>query len=296
MRILNKMAIGAVVVAGLVVTLKSYANEPPAPGGGAGAGISRPSEDATKWGPKLTEDELSRIAKLSVPELAAMLRTGDTLHAYAALRALVNDGAWLENYELLLSIATEVRGDMIVESLARPVASSDPAEVKQFADTLLAFLEDQLRQENPKVSQMQAIRGIGKALQRGSDGNAMAKSPQAPADELVYGFARGQRNLIGHLSDSQPQVRREVIRWLAEVSAVDTDAASVAIAALDARLIRERALGQDPDVREEMEREIDKASTHLRTSLKQLRAKVDGTSVNSAPGKRVAANEEAGSE
>jgi hypothetical protein len=55
----------------------------------------------TKWGPKLSKEEKAIIAKLSRAELVEMLRSGDALHAYAALDRLKADEGWKRNFDLL---------------------------------------------------------------------------------------------------------------------------------------------------------------------------------------------------
>lgn len=70
---------------------------------------SVPDDMMTKWGPKLSEQELAAIAKLSTTELVDMLRTGDTLHASAALKQLKANGGWKKNFDLLLSMAARTQ-------------------------------------------------------------------------------------------------------------------------------------------------------------------------------------------
>ena len=128
--------------AGVAVPLILPSGVLPAHGqSGALSSTAGPPDNMTKWGPKLSEEEVARIAGLSVPELADMLRTGDTVHAYAALSRLKADGGVARNLDLLLGIAAETRGDMIVEGLARPVEASAGDQEKQVVDRLLDLLE-----------------------------------------------------------------------------------------------------------------------------------------------------------
>ena len=92
----------------------------------------KPDPNMTKWGPKLSEEELARIAKLPKQELVEMLKTGKTLHAFAALKLLKSEarGGLKENFNLLLNIAAETRGDFIVEGLVRPVKPTATPEEK----------------------------------------------------------------------------------------------------------------------------------------------------------------------
>ena len=127
-------------------------------------------DNMTKWGPKLSKEEIARINQLPKAELVEMLKHGDTLYAYAALKRLKANGGWEKNFDLLLSIAAETRGDLIVEGFmtgpSSPVEVSGSKEAKQRVDKFLDFLEAQLKKEKPSVSRRQAIRSMAKTVFR----------------------------------------------------------------------------------------------------------------------------------
>ena len=128
-----------------------------------------PDDTMTKWGPKLSEEEQARIAKLSTTELVEMLKTGDTLHKFAALRHLRANGGWKKNFDLLLSIAADKRvgGDMIVGGMVSEIDESPSAEDKRLVDKFLDFLELELKKDESSVSHSQVVRSLGKvALNR----------------------------------------------------------------------------------------------------------------------------------
>lgn len=138
------------------------------------------SDEMTKWGPKLKKEELARIDALSKKELIAMLKTGDTLHAYAALDQLTAGDDLKTNLDLLLAIAADRRGNMIVEGLVSPVELSASPDDKLLIDKFLDFLEEQLVLEKPSVTREQSLRSMVQAVR---DRNS--HSPSA--------FARGAR-------------------------------------------------------------------------------------------------------
>lgn len=124
------------------------------------------SDEMTKWGPKLKKEELAKIDALSKEELIAMLKTGDTLHAYAALDRLTAGDAVKRNIDLLLAIAAEGPSNMIVEGLISPVELSASPDDKLLVDKFLDFLEEQLVLEKPSVTREQSLRSMVQAVRR----------------------------------------------------------------------------------------------------------------------------------
>lgn len=228
----------------------------------------------TKWGPKLSEEELAVIAKLSTPQLAEMLKNGDTLHAFAALNQLtINDG-WKQNFDLLLSIASERRGDMIVEGLIWPRSTIIDAEYKRMVDKLLDFLESELKREKPSVSRKQAIRSIAQTV----DLNAAVKDkfrpihldPNTDPNQLPvpYGNERVVNILTKCLDSNDMNVRLEVVDWLGNIGANDRSKSGEIIANLEAQIAKEQMLNESEDAKE-------KAKKIIKCSLETIRKDLD---------------------
>jgi tetratricopeptide (TPR) repeat protein len=232
-------------------------------------------DNMAKFGPRLSEEELAQVARLSVPELADMLRNGDTMHAYAALHRLKADGGVNRNLHLLLSIAAETRGDMIVEGLARPVEASAGDEEKQVVDKLLGLLEAELGKAEPSVSPAQAARSIGQAV---------AKELSVPPGHLrgdaqdvqrrlapPHGFDRAVPLLVSCLESEDTQARREAATWLGQVvGAYHPEAVGDVAAKLRAWLAEETARAQKLDDEQKKAGEVQDAEGTLARALRQI--------------------------
>ncbi|MCK4850545.1 MAG: HEAT repeat domain-containing protein [Phycisphaerae bacterium] len=244
--------------------------QPPAtqPKGRAEADLS----NMTKWGPMLTEKELAEIAKLSVPELAEMLKSADTMHRFAALRQLKADGGWRKNFDLLLRIAGKRRGeesrDMVVEGLLFgkfcPLRTSAPAEDKQLVDKFLAFLQGQLKEVKPSVSGHQAVRSIARTVFHRDHG-----LPGSPAPEIPYANDRVLDILISCLDNDDRNVRQAAIRWLGAVGATDLARSEDVIAALETQLTKEQTSQENEEVKTRRERVIQYAIGRLKLTIAQ---------------------------
>ncbi len=204
------------------------------------------SSNMTKWGPKLSEEELAEIAKLSVPELAEMLRTGDTMHRFAALDQLEADGGWRKNFDLLLGIG----GDMVVGGLLRrlcPLKTSAPVEDKQLVDKFLDFLQGQLKELKPSVSGPQAVRSIVRTVFHRDRG--LPGMPGYTPPEIPYANDRVINILISCLDNDDWNVREEALNWLTNVGANDPAKIDYVIAALETQLTKEQASQENQEVR-----------------------------------------------
>jgi len=204
-----------------------------------------PDDTMTKWGPKLSEEEQARIAKLSTAELVEMLKTGDTLHKFAALRHLKANGGWKKNFDLLLSIAADRRvgGDMIIEGLVSGIDESASAEDKRLVDKFLDFLESELKKDEPSVSHSQVVRSLGQVVLR------RRRAPRAMSSKLEtikhikppYDYRRVITTLISCSDNKDRNVSGDAIMWLGTVGAEDLALANKVIATLEAQLAKEKS-------------------------------------------------------
>ena len=237
-----------------------------------------PDERMTKWGPKLSEEELAAIAKLSTPELVDMLRTGDRLHASAALKQLKANGGWKGNFDLLLSIAAERHGpgDMIVEGLVSATDESASAEDKCLVDKFLDFVEAELKKDKPSVSRYQAIRSIAQAVYR----RRPLPTPTRTKLEIIkhtkppYGHGRAISILTSCLDSNNRSVRADAIHALGAVGAEDLALANKIIATLEAQLAKEETTEEKKANKERMKKIIENS---LRWLKRQLRRPGEGS-------------------
>lgn len=237
----------------------------------------------TKWGPKLNEEELSAIAKLPVQELVEMLKTGEALQAYAALSQLKSEahGGIEKNFDLLLNIAAETRGNMIVEGLLKPLKSTASTKEKLRVDKLLDFLENELKKDNPRVSRRQAVRSIartvfpppgiryfGRPFRHSSDPNMLDPNnwPVPYANDRVVNI------LTSCLDKSDRRVREVAIRWLGNVGANRITNANNVVAILNTQLTKERARKEKEQIKAETKTEKD-----ILDSLKQLNRNINAS-------------------
>ncbi len=218
-------------------------------------------DNMTKWGPKLNAKELEAIAKLSTPELVDMLRTGDTLYKYVALKQLTADGGWKKNFDLLLDIAAE-GGEMVVEGLVRPVKVSASDEDKRRVDKFLDFLESQLEKDKPSVSHDRVVRSIGKVV-------LVRRMPFPAPNELEapYGNARALEIIIRCLNSENLGVRADACRWLGTIGANDLSKADGVCATLKAQLAKEENSSETPKIKARMKETIE-------SSLRGLNRKI----------------------
>ena len=183
----------------------------------------RPPENMTKWGPKLSAEERTRIAQLPPSQWFVMLEQGDTLHAYAALGHLTSPDNLPTHHEALLALAAQTRGDMIVGGFATPVAADGPEDRKRIVDALLDLLEAQLEADNPSVSGPQAIRSAGQAVYP-RDSRTPRRPTRDPPDP-PYAHQRVRTLLLANLKHDDWRVRKQSIAWL--VNTFDNDLSTI---------------------------------------------------------------------
>ena len=222
------------------------------------------SDEMTKWGPKLKKEELARIDALSKAELIAMLKTGETLHAYAALHRLTRDDALNRNVDLLLAVAAETRGNMIVEGLISPVEVSAAPVDKLLVDKFLTFLEKQLFLEEPSIRREQSLRSMVQAVRR---------DPHRPSP-----FARGARfqtpapyastrvlvTLFWCLDHPDWHVRTTAIRWLGVLPLNDFGTIDGIIRMLESQAEKETLSAENAVTTRQLAEEVQDALRRLR--------------------------------
>ena len=256
---MRTLSITSRILAGVLLLLGST---------GVCLGGDEPDPNMTKFGPKLSAEELASIAELSVPELTEMLRNGDTMHAYAALDQLRANGGWKTNFDLLLSIAGERGGDMIVEGFFRKsVSRSASDEDKRRLDKFLDFLESQLAKDKPSVSRSQALRSIAQtvyvsaavsdkpSLRPGKGRVGTTRPADKPAKpELPYAYERVMDILTKSVNDQDWRARRAAIDWLRTIGRTDSNRIDDIAALLEARLAAEEASEEEERVKAIMRR------------------------------------------
>jgi hypothetical protein len=228
---------------------------------------NHPDETMTKWGPKLSEEEQERIAKLSTTELVEMLKTGDTLHKFAALRHLKANGGWKKNFDLLLSIAADRRvgGDIIIEGLVSGINESASAEDKNLVDKFLDFLESELEKDESSVSHPQVVRCLGQVV---SNQRALTTmSSKFESMTLPYGYKRVINTLISCLDNKDLNVRNSAIEWLGTVGAEDPAMANKVISSLQDQLAKKET-GEKDTTKDNLKKVIEDALNKLRIKLK----------------------------
>ncbi len=228
-----------------------------------------PDDTMTKWGPKLSEEERARIAKLSTTELVEMLKTGDTLHKFAALRHLRANGGWKKNFDLLLSIAADKRvgGDMIVEGMVSEIDESASAEDKRLVDKFLDFLESELKKDESSVSHSQVVRCLGKVVLRRRRPTPMSSKLETIKHiKPPYGYRRVITTLISCLDNKDRNVSGDAIRWLGTVGAEDPALANKVIATLEAQLAKEK-IREKEAIKDYRRKVIEDALNRLRRQL-----------------------------
>jgi len=216
---------------------------------------SKPVPDnMTKWGPKLSGEEEARVAALSTPELIEMLKHGDVMHAFAALRQLryvEAHGGLAKNFDLLLGAAAETRGDMIVDGLVRPVRQSSSEEERQRTDRFIDFLTAQLHKEKPSVSPQQVVRSLAQTVY--NDWYPLMSRKEDPNQQPVpYANDRVVGILTECLDHSDRRAREAAIHWLGAIGANDLAKTGDVEALLKAQVAKEEAFAEKepPEKRE----------------------------------------------
>jgi hypothetical protein len=240
------------------------------------------SDEMTKWGPKLKKEELARIDALSKKELIAMLKTGDTLHSYAALHRLTRDDALNRNVDLLLAVAAETRGNMIVEGLISPVEVSASPDEKLLVDKFLDFLEKQLLLEKPSVRREQSLRSMVQAVRRRPTYTPDALARGARFQEPPpYASSRVLVTLFWCLDHLDWHTRMAAVRCLGVLAYNDFGTIDGIIRVLELQATKEaRSAGK-----EETKLKLAEA---VQDELKRLRARRPGkpSTMPGAPGRR----------
>ena len=219
----------------------------------------------TEWGHKLKQEELDRISKLSTEKLVDVLKNGNALQAYAALEQLKKDGGWQKNFDLLLSIASERRGDMIVEGLLKPVKETSDPNGKKRVDKFLDFLELQIEKDKPSISQAQAIRSMTQTVRisglKGWQRATIVAGIKADPNklEIPYGNERVINILCSCLDSNDWRVRSEAILGLGGIGANDLRKADEIVEILNSQLVKEETI-EDKAVNLERRKELIKYS------------------------------------
>jgi len=228
------------------------------------ADVDPQSVEETKWGPKLKKEELARIDALSKAELIAMLKTGETLHAYAALHRLRRDDALKRNVDLLLAVAAETRGNMIVEGLISPVEVSAAPADRLLVDKFLNFLEKQLFLEEPSITREQSLRSMVQAVRRrdSPSPSALARSArfQTPAP---YASPRVLVTLFWCLDHPDWHVRAAAIRWLGVLALNDFGTIDGIIRMLESQAEKEALSAENAETKRKLAKAVQDALRRL---------------------------------
>ncbi len=246
------------------------------------ADVDPQSVEETKWGPKLKKEELARIDALSKKELIAMLKTGDTLHAYAAMQRLTVGDDLKRNLDLLLAIAADRRGNMIVGGLISPVEVSASPDEKLLVDKFLDFLERQLLLEKPSVRREQSLSSMVRAVRRTEtytpDTLARGARFQEPPP---YASSRVLVTLFWCLDHPDWHTRMAAVRWLGVLAYNDFGTIDGITRVLELQATKEaRRVGK-----EETKLKLAEA---VQDELKRLRARRPGkpSTIPGGPGQR----------
>jgi hypothetical protein len=241
-----------------------------------GDGQTTPHEDTanmTKMGPRLSKNEEARMAQLSVPELVDMIKnSSDDRYVSAAIRTLKKDDGWKTHFDLLLDIARQVHGNMIVEGLVRPVDINASSEEKQRMEKFLDFLENQLfKQETPSVSRPQAVRSLSQAVYK--DISIMKPRATQPDEKKIseppYATERVLKILSSCLDNKDWQVRKAAIHWLGTIIWGNKlkMAAKETIPTLMEQSKKETLWDQNEETKKEMEKVIGKSIKFLKGTI-----------------------------
>jgi hypothetical protein len=222
----------------------------------------------TKWGPKLSKEELECISRLSTSDLAEMLKKGDALHAYAALKELKAGDRLKENIDLLLGIAAQARGDMIVEGLIKPIDVSSKDIEKCVTDKVLNFLENQLKKDRPSVSRWQVIRSLAQSVYIKDQWTVgMVLPAKSKSAKLPYRNEKVLDILLSSLESKDQGVQKEAIYWLGIVGANDPDKTKEVVARLETQLSKEEALTETKLHKEQIQ-------NNIRISIEKLKQQI----------------------
>jgi hypothetical protein len=249
---------------------------------------SAPDPKMTRWGPKLSEKELASIAKLSTPELAQMLRTGDTLHKFEALKQLKSEshGGLQKNFDLLMSIAEETGGGaLIAEGLLKPIKTTAEVEEKRMVDKFLNFLEKQLKDEKVAASTKESyISSMGGVVYIRPDLLPKWDPEQFPStlETSLLGYKNFDPNklpipyandrvvgiIVKYLDSKERIVRESAIRWLGNIGANDISKADKIVSTLEAQIQKEDVLNNNEKDKEAMK-------TVVKDSIKRLKQNIN---------------------
>jgi hypothetical protein len=253
---------------------------------------SKPDPNMTKWGPKLSEKELASIAKLSTQELAQMLKTGDTLHKFAALEQLKAEshGGLKKNFDLIMSIAEETgSGVLIVEGLIKPVKTTAVEEEKRMVDKFLNFLENQLKDEKlPASIKEWYIRSMGGVVYIRPDLLPKWNPEQFPSTleasllgnpknfdpnklPIPYANDRVVSIIVKYLESKDRIVRESAIRWLGNIGSNDISKADKIVETLEAQIKKEDVLNNNEKDRQTMKKVVNDSTESLKERIKQLK-------------------------
>ena len=211
---------------------------------------------------KLTEKEIERISKLSIPELVELFKTGDTLQSYAAADQLTKGDRTKENFDMLLTLAGEIRGQAITEGLIKPIKMSSSDEDKLMVDKYLDFLESQLKKDKPSVPYEWAVRGIGQSINITSNMSGwktidlLSKIKDANEIDIPYANERATNILISCVDSNNFLIRREAIRWFGAIGANDPKKIDNMINILNDKLVKEQYINESEERKSEMTRAI----------------------------------------
>jgi hypothetical protein len=173
----------------------------------------------TKWGPKLSAEEVAAISQLPVDKLSEMVLKGETMHALEAVSCLKKDKGWRDNLDVLLGLAEQKYGDLIVEGMITSAQVTDDPADRAAVDRFLTFLEKQLTLDKPSVTHSQAIRSMAWAVRfRPVEKlRPLLSSGERPEPPVPYGLPRVFGTVTSQLENTDWRVRQTAIRWLGEL-------------------------------------------------------------------------------
>lgn len=201
--------------------------------------------------PILKPEERERILKLPPRELVEVIRTGNGTSASLALNILKSSDAWKQNFDALLSIAKEKRGEMIAESLQWANSKYASNDEKRMKDEFLDFLEEQLNKDKPDVKLTQVVRSVEKCIGPTSKvklrwrEQAKALGNNIEEADIPYGNDKGLDILVRCLDSDRITVRRDVICAIGRVGANDPAQCERLIKRLEEQFAKEQEFVKD---------------------------------------------------
>jgi hypothetical protein len=257
------------------------------------AASSNPDPNMTKWGPKLSDAELASISKLSTQELAQMLKTGDTLHKFAALEQLKSEshGGLKKNFDLIMSIAEETSGEMILNGLIKPVKTTAGVEEKRMVDKYLDFIEKQLKDEKLSGSTKEwYIRNTGGVVYISPgllpqwnpeqfpstlDASLLGQPKNFDPNKLPIPYANDRVvSILVKSLESKDRVSREsAIFWLGNIGANDLSKADKIVSTLEAQIQKEDVLNNNEKDKQVMKTAVNDSLKRLKLNMNLLKAR-----------------------